>query len=61
MLSTADSFEDIVPNVIKALSPFFEDDEPVSPRGIEAVAGSIAKGTVLMMIPYAGPGDGACG
>ena len=54
--SAADSFDDIVPNAIEALSLFFEDGEPVSPRGIEAVreqvAGSIAEGAVLMMIPY---------
>ena len=54
--SAADSFDDIVPNAIKALSLFFEDGEPVPPRGIEAVreqvADSIAVGAVLMMIPY---------
>ena len=54
--SAADSFDDIVPNAIEALSLFFEDSEPVPPRGIEAVreqvAGSIAEGAVLMMIPY---------
>ena len=54
--SAADSFEEIVPNAIEALSLFFEDGEPVPPRGIEAVrdevAGDIANGAVLMMIPY---------
>ena len=54
--SAADSFEDIVPNAIEALSLFFEDGEPVPPRGIEAVrdevAENIAGGAVLMMIPY---------
>ncbi len=54
--SAADSFEEIVPNAIEALSLFFEDGEPVPPRGIEAVrdevAGNIAEGAVLMMIPY---------
>ena len=54
--SAADSFNDIVPNAIEALSLFFEDGEPVPPRGIEAVreqvAGSTAEGAVLMMIPY---------
>ena len=54
--SAADSFDDIVPNAIEALSLFFEDGEPVPTRGIEAVreqvAGSIAEGAVLMMIPY---------
>ena len=54
--SAADSFEDIVPNAIEALSLFFEDGAPAPPRGIEAVreevAGSIAEGAVLMMIPY---------
>ncbi|MDE0057860.1 MAG: type II toxin-antitoxin system HicB family antitoxin [Defluviicoccus sp.] len=54
--SAADCFEDIVPNAIEALSLFLEDGEPVPPRGIEAVrdevAGNIADGAVLMMIPY---------
>ena len=54
--SAADSFDDIVPNAIEALSLFFEDGEPAPPRGIEGVreevAGSIAEGAVLMMIPY---------
>ncbi|MDE0254291.1 MAG: CopG family transcriptional regulator [Boseongicola sp. SB0673_bin_14] len=54
--SAADSFDDIVPNAIEALSLFFEDCEPMPSRGIEAVreqvAGSIAEGAVLMMIPY---------
>ena len=54
--SAADSFDDILPNAIEALSLFFEDSEPVPARGIEAVreqvAGRIAKGAVLMMIPF---------
>ena len=54
--SAADSFEDIVPKAIEALSLFFEDGEPVPPRGMEAVrdevAENIAEGAVLMMIPY---------
>ena len=53
--SAADSFDELVPNAIEALSLFFEDGEPVPPRGIEAVreqvAESIAEGAVLMMIP----------
>ena len=54
--SAADSFDDIVANAIEALSLFFEDGDPVTPLGIEAVrdevAGDIAEGAVLMMIPY---------
>ena len=54
--SAADSFEEIVPNAIEALSLFFEDGEPVPPRGIEAVrdevAENIAKGALLLMVPY---------
>ena len=54
--SAADTFEEIVPNAIEALSLYFEDTEPVSPRGLEAVrqqmADDIANGAVLMMIPY---------
>ena len=54
--SAADTFGEIFPNAIEALSLFFEDGEPVPPRGLEAVreqvAEDIAGGAVLMMIPY---------
>lgn len=54
--SAADSFEEIVPNAIEALSLYFEDTDPMPPRGLESVreqvADDIAKGAVLMMIPY---------
>ena len=54
--SAADTFEDIVPGAIEALSLFFEDTEPVPPLGLERVreqvADDIAGGAVLMMIPY---------
>ena len=54
--SAADTFEEIVPKAIEALSLFFEDSEPVPPRGLEAVreqvAENIAQGAVLMMIPH---------
>ena len=54
--SAADTFEEIVPNAIVALSLFFEDSEPLPPRGLEAVreqvANNVAQGAVLMMIPY---------
>ncbi len=54
--SAADSFSDILPNAIEALSLFFEDGEPAPARGIEVVreqvAGRIAEGAVLMMIPF---------
>ena len=54
--SAADTFEEIVPNAIEALSLFFEDSESLPPRGLEAVreqvADNIAQGAVLMMIPY---------
>ena len=54
--SAADTFEDIVPSAIEALSLFFEDTEPLPPRGLERVreqmADDIAGGAVLMMIPY---------
>ena len=54
--SAADTFEEIVPNAIEALSLFFEDSEPACARGLEAVreqvAENIAQGAVLMMIPY---------
>ena len=54
--SAADAFEEIVPNAIEALSLFFEDTEPLPPQGLEVVreqvADDIAKGAVLMLIPY---------
>ncbi len=54
--SAADTFEEIVPNAIEALSLYFEDTEPVPPRSLESVrqqvADDIANGAVLMMIPY---------
>ena len=54
--SAADTFEEIVPQAIEALSLFFEDREVVPARGIEAVrefaAEHIAQGAILMMIPY---------
>lgn len=54
--SAADTFDEIVPNAIEALSLFFEDQEIVEARGIEAVrkeaAEDLANGSVLMMIPY---------
>ncbi len=54
--SAADTFEEIVPNAIEALSLFFEDSEPMPPLGLEAVreqvAENIANGAILMMIPW---------
>ena len=44
------------PTRSRALSLFFEDQEPAPPRGLEAVreeaAGNVAEGAALMMIPY---------
>ena len=54
--SAADTFEEIVPNSIEALSLFFEDTETAPAQGLESVreqvADEIAGGAVLMMIPY---------
>lgn len=54
--SAADTFDEIVPNAIEAPSLSFEDGERAPPRGLEAgreeVAGNVAEGAVLMMIPY---------
>ena len=54
--SAADTFEEVVPKAIEALSLFFEDREVAPARGIEAVrelaAERIAEGAILMMIPY---------
>lgn len=54
--SAADTFDEIVPNAIEALSLFFEDRDIIPARGIEAVraevAADLAAGAVLMMIPH---------
>ncbi|MXY55865.1 MAG: ribbon-helix-helix protein, CopG family [Gammaproteobacteria bacterium] len=54
--SAADTFGEIVPNSIEALSLFFEDAEAAPPQGLETVreqvADDVANGAVLMMIPY---------
>ena len=54
--SAADTFEEVVPSAIEALSLFFEDGVPVPSRGLEAVrqqaAENIAEGAILMMIPF---------
>ena len=53
--SAADTFGEIVPNSIEALSLFFEDTQPAPAQGLESVreqvADDIANGAVLMMIP----------
>ncbi|MYC63799.1 MAG: hypothetical protein F4X16_13390 [Caldilineaceae bacterium SB0661_bin_34] len=54
--SAADTFDEIVPNAVEALSLFFEDGGIVPARGIKAVREEVAEylaaGSVLMMIPY---------
>ena len=54
--SAADTFDEIVPNAIEALSLFFEDRAIIPARSIEAVRAEVAKdlasGAVLMMIPH---------
>ena len=54
--SAADTFGEIVPKAIEALSLFFEDTEPAPVQGLESVreqvAEDIADGAVLMMVPY---------
>ena len=54
--SAADTFDEIVPNAIEALSLFFEDGEPAPLRGLESVreeaSDDLARGAVLMLIPY---------
>ena len=56
--SAADTFGEIVPNSIEALSLFFEDAEAAPPQGLEnvreQVADDVANGAVLMLIPYVG-------
>ena len=54
--SAADTFDEIAPNAVEALSLFFEDKETIPARGIETireeVAEDLAAGAVLMTIPY---------
>ena len=54
--SAADTFGEIVPNSIEALSLFFENAEAAPPQGLETVreqvADDVASGAVLMMIPF---------
>jgi len=54
--SAADTFNEIIPNAIEALSLFFEGREIIPARSIEEVreevAEDLATGAVLMMIPY---------
>ena len=54
--SAADTFNEIIPNAIEALSLFFEGSEIIPARSIvevrEEVAEDLAAGAVLMMIPY---------
>ena len=54
--SAADTFEEIIPNAIEALSLYFEDTDIISARGIEAVreeiAEDLAAGAFLVMIPH---------
>ena len=63
--SAADTFDEIVPNAVEALSLFFEDGGIVPARGIEAVreevAEDLAAGAVLMTIPYTLTAAGASG
>lgn len=55
-LSAADTFDEIVPNAIEALTLFLEDREIIPARSIEAVreevAEDLAAGAILMMIPH---------
>jgi len=54
--SAADTFEEIVPNALEALAMFFEDQDVTPSRGLETIreelAEELAKGAVLMMVPY---------
>lgn len=54
--SAADDYSDLIPNAVDALSLWFEDQDVVEPRDIEAiraeVAGDLAEGAFLVAIPY---------
>jgi predicted RNase H-like HicB family nuclease len=51
--SAADSGADIVPNACEALDLWFEDEEEVEPRGIDAIASSVnlKGGAFLIAVP----------
>ena len=63
--SAADTFDEIVPNAIEALSLFFEDEGIIPARGIEAVREDVeedlAAGSFLMTIPYILTAEGSPG
>ena len=63
--SAADTFDEIVPRAIEALSLLYEDAEPAPPQGNELqreqVADDIATGAVLMVVPYVRDRNGSCG
>ena len=63
--SAADTFNQIVPNAIEALSLFFENSDIIPARGIETVCEEVAEdltaGAILMTIPYIPTAAGRAG
>lgn len=56
--SAADEIDDVIPNAIEALSLWFEDEDEVEPRPVEAIraeaADDLAEGAFLVMVPWIG-------
>jgi predicted RNase H-like HicB family nuclease len=57
--SAADELGDVVPNSVEALTLWFEDQEAIEPRSIEAVrdeaAEDLAAGAFLIAVPWIAP------
>ena len=57
--SAADSFDDVLPNAVEALSLWFEDTAPTAPRRLEEiraeVTAEIAEGAFLLAVPLIVP------
>ena len=54
--SAADTFEDVIPNAVEALSLFFEDAEAIEPRDLSAIkdvaAEDLREGATLIAVPH---------
>ena len=54
--SAADTFEDVIPNAVEALSLFFEDAEAIEPLDLSAIkdvaAEDLREGATLIAVPH---------
>jgi predicted RNase H-like HicB family nuclease len=57
--SAADELGDVVPNAVEALTLWFEDQDSIQPRSIDAVridvAEDLAEGAFLIAVPWIAP------